>query len=72
MISVTILRGGWLATDGLELLCPASVAPMTARVFTKYRERANITPAGMDCLKRAMAQANRPFDGSVPLGKSRR
>ncbi len=64
MITVTILRGGWLATDGLELLCPASVAPMTAGVFTKYRERANITPAGMDCLKRAMAQTHKPFDRS--------
>jgi glycine cleavage system aminomethyltransferase T len=69
MVSVTILRGGWLATDGLELLCPASVAPMTARVFTKYRERANITPAGMDCLKRAMAQTHKPFDLSEPRVK---
>jgi len=71
MISVTIVRGGWLDADGVELLCPALVAPMVLRAVEKYRKRANITPAGMDCLKKAMAQANRPFDGSVPLGKSR-
>jgi aminomethyltransferase len=72
MISITIVRGGWLGADGVELLCPASAGPIAAGVVAKYHKRANITPAGMDCLKKAMAQANRPFDGSVPLGKSRR
>jgi aminomethyltransferase len=72
MISITIVCGDWLDADGLELLCPASVAPMVLGAVEKYRKRANITPAGMDCLNIAMAQANRPLDGSVPLGKSRR
>jgi len=55
MISATIIRGSWLGADGVELLCPASVAQMAAGVVAKYRKRANITPAGMDCLERAIA-----------------
>ena len=52
---ITIIRGGWLGTDGIELLCPASVAPMAAGAVAKYHKRENIVPAGMDCLERAMA-----------------
>ena len=55
MITATIIRGSWTGADGIELLGPASVAQMAAGVVAKYRERANITPAGMDCLQRAIA-----------------
>jgi aminomethyltransferase len=55
MISATIIRGSWTGADGIELLGPASVAKMAAGVVAKYRNRANITPAGMDCLKKAIA-----------------
>ena len=55
MITATIIRGSWTGADGIELLGPASVAKMAAGVVAKYRERANITPAGMDCLQRAIA-----------------
>ena len=55
MISATIIRGSWTGADGIELLGPASVAQMAAGVVAKYRDRANITPAGMDCLQRAIA-----------------
>ena len=61
MISVTIIRGGWLGLDGIELLCPASVAPMAASAITRYRDRLNISPAGMDCLQTAMLEASLPF-----------
>lgn len=54
MISITILRGGWCGTDGIELLCPASAAPMAAGAVAKYHERENITAAGMDCLLNSM------------------
>ena len=55
MISATIIRGSWTGADGIELLGPASVAQMAAGVVAKYRDRANITPAGMDCLQKAIA-----------------
>ena len=61
MISVTIIRSGWLGIDGIELLCPASVAPMAAGAITRYRDRYNIIPAGMDCLQTAMLEASLPF-----------
>jgi len=67
MISATIIRGSWFGADGVELLCPASVAQMAAGVVAKYHERANITPAGMDCLQGAIA--NRRIDYSMGLKK---
>jgi len=54
MMSVTIIRGSWTGGDGLELLCPASVAPLAADALTKYQEKDNFTPAGFDCLRAAM------------------
>ncbi|MBN1125951.1 MAG: hypothetical protein JXA82_13160 [Sedimentisphaerales bacterium] len=55
MITVTVLRGSWLNIDGLELICPASVAPMAAGAIVKYHQRQGIVPAGMLCLQEAMA-----------------
>ena len=61
MISATIIRTGLLGIDGLEMICPASVAPMAAGAITRYRDRYNIIPAGMDCLQTAMLEASLPF-----------
>ncbi|HIJ71884.1 MAG TPA: hypothetical protein HPP87_11050 [Planctomycetes bacterium] len=55
MISATIIRGGWAGADGVEIVCPASVAQMAGQVVAKYHKKANITPAGMDCLKAVIA-----------------
>jgi glycine cleavage system aminomethyltransferase T len=55
MISVTIIRGAWTGGDGIELICPASAAPLAAGAVAKYHERENITPAGMDCLLDAIS-----------------
>lgn len=55
MISITILRGSWVGLDGVELICPASVGPMAAGAVAKYHKRANITPAGMECLEKALS-----------------
>ncbi len=55
VISITIIRGAWTGGDGIELICPASAAPMAAGAVAKYHERENITPAGMDCLVDAMS-----------------
>jgi glycine cleavage system aminomethyltransferase T len=54
MISVTALRGGWAGSDGLELICPTSAAGLAAGAIAKYHKQQNITPAGMDCLMRAI------------------
>lgn len=54
MISITLLRGAWTQTDGLELICPAAAAPMAAAAIAKYQQRENIVPAGMDCLLQAI------------------
>ncbi len=50
MIQVTIIRGSWTGTDGIELLCPKSACAMAAAAVAKYRDRENITPAGMQTL----------------------
>jgi len=55
MVSATVIRGSWLDTDGVEIVCPASVAQMAGTVVAKYHKRANIMPAGMDCLERSIA-----------------
>lgn len=54
MISVTVLRGSWLDLDGIELICPAGLAPLAAGAIAKYHERQGIVPAGMHCLGQAM------------------
>ena len=65
MISVTIIRGSWIGTDGYELLCPARVCPMAAGPVEKYHKTQNITPAGMDCLAEAMNNSLRSIQENV-------
>jgi len=60
IISVTVLRGSWIGVDGFEVLCPVSAAAMAAGAVAKYHKRENISPAGMDCLSRAMLEASVP------------
>lgn len=54
MIQVTIIRGSWTGSDGIELLCPKSACAMAAAAVAKYRDRENITPAGMKTLLSAI------------------
>lgn len=67
MMSITIIRGSWVGLCGVELLCPASVCQMAAGAVEKYHKREGIVPAGMDCLKTAMAEAAMPFDKQIAL-----
>lgn len=60
MISFTLLRGSWTGGEGLELICPAAAGPMAAGAVAKYRHKHNITPAGMESLRGAMAKMNPP------------
>lgn len=57
MMNFILLRGSWLGTDGLELICPVSAAGLVGASIAKYRQKYNITPAGMDCLMAAMEKA---------------
>jgi glycine cleavage system aminomethyltransferase T len=61
MLPFTLLRGSWLAGDGLELICPASAGPLAAGAVAKYRHKYNITPAGMTCLQNALANTKPPL-----------
>ena len=61
MMNFTILRGSWLDGDGLELICPVAAGPLAAGAVAKYRHKHNLTPAGMNCLKTAMAQIQKPL-----------
>ena len=61
MLSFTLIRGSWLAGEGLELICPVAAGPLAAGAVAKYRHKHNITPAGMTCLQTAMAKTPPPL-----------
>ena len=61
MMKLTILRGSWTGTEGLEVICPTQASGLAAAAIGKYRDRENITAAGMEALKTAMTQAPNPF-----------
>lgn len=56
MMNFILLRGSWLNGDGLELFCPISAAGLVGGSIAKYRQKYNITPAGMECLITAMGK----------------
>jgi aminomethyltransferase len=56
MMSITMLRGGWLDVDGIEIFGGATACKLAAGAIEKYHKREHITPAGMECLKIAAAK----------------
>ena len=60
MMPITILRGSFAGTDGLELICPKGAAAMAASAISKYREKEGLTPAGFQSLESAMIHAALP------------
>lgn len=60
MIPLTVIRGSWTGGDGIELICPVSAAGLAATAIARYRDKANITPSGMECLADAMVLAGKP------------
>jgi aminomethyltransferase len=56
MMSILAFRGSWLDSDGLELICPASAAGLAGQAITRYKDQKHITPAGTECLLRAMGE----------------
>jgi len=61
MLSFTLIRGSWLAGEGLELICPAAAGPLAAGAVAKYRHKHNITPAGMICFQAALSKMSPPL-----------
>jgi glycine cleavage system aminomethyltransferase T len=61
MMNITIIRGSWIGCDGLELLCPKGAAGMAAGAIAKYKDKENIVPAGMECLKAAIESSDCPL-----------
>lgn len=58
MFNLFVLRGSWLNSDGLELLCPASAGTLAAGSIAKAGQKYNITPAGMTAFRELLAQKN--------------
>lgn len=57
MMNITVIRGGWLNEDGLEIICPAGAARFAGGAIERYHQQESITLAGMDCLESAMKKA---------------
>lgn len=53
MMNFTVVRGSWLGSDGVELICPVSAAKFATQAIEKYHKRENIIPAGVTCFDAA-------------------
>ena len=62
MIPVTIIRGSFLGCDGIEMLCSASAASLAASAVIKYKDRANISPAGTETFANAAIETSSPIE----------
>jgi len=70
MMSIAVIRGSWAQTEGFEVMCPKGAASMAAMAVGKYRDHENIVAGGMECLNKAIYNANRPFSIiDTPQGK---
>ncbi|AQT70348.1 Aminomethyltransferase [Anaerohalosphaera lusitana] len=61
MMNLEVVRGSFIGTDGLELICPKGAASMAGTAIAKYRDRENIVPAGTLALDSALVQAGVPY-----------
>ncbi|MDO8303592.1 MAG: glycine cleavage T C-terminal barrel domain-containing protein [Sedimentisphaerales bacterium] len=61
MMSITVIRGGWLGVDGIEIFGGATACKLAAGAIEKYHKREHITPAGMECLEIAATEASLPL-----------
>jgi aminomethyltransferase len=61
MMSITLIRGGWLGLDGIEIFGGATACKLAAGAIEKYHKREHITPAGMECLEIAATEASLPL-----------
>jgi aminomethyltransferase len=61
MMSITVIRGGWLGVDGIEIFGGTTACKLAAGAIEKYHKREHITPAGMECLEIAATEASLPL-----------
>jgi aminomethyltransferase len=59
--TVTVLRGGWLGLDGVELIGASAACKLAAGAIERYHKRRHITPAGIECLEVALTEASLPI-----------
>ena len=55
MIKVTVLHGSFLGSDGVEVICGKSTAPMASMAVSKYKDKGTVQPMGMKALTTALA-----------------
>jgi len=56
MMSFTVIRGSWLGTDGVELICPVNASKFATQQIEKYQRRQSIIPAGTMCFEAAFKE----------------
>jgi aminomethyltransferase len=56
MMTFTVVRGSWLGSDGVELICPVSASKFAAQAIDKYQRQESIVPAGTVCFEAAFEQ----------------
>jgi aminomethyltransferase len=61
MMSIMVIRGGWLGLDGIEILGGTTACKLAAGAIEKYHRREHIAPAGMECLEIAATEASLPL-----------
>ena len=71
MMQITVIRGSWIGSDGIEMICPAMASKMAGSAIEKYHKQEGIIPAGMQCLSQAMKDLKLPsgiaFDDGLDL-----
>ncbi|MFI4912489.1 MAG: hypothetical protein ACIAQZ_12555 [Sedimentisphaeraceae bacterium JB056] len=56
MMSLTMIRGSWLGSDGVELICPVGASKFATQAIGKYQKRESIVPAGTVCFEAAFEE----------------
>ena len=58
MMQMTVIRGGWLKGDGIEIIAGSSACKLAAGALEKYQNRRDVIPAGTECLKKGLKAAS--------------
>ncbi len=56
MMSLTVIRGSWLGSDGIELICPTNASRFASQALEKYQRTESVVPAGMVCFDAAFEE----------------
>jgi glycine cleavage system aminomethyltransferase T len=56
MMNFTVVRGSWVGSDGVELICPVSASKFATQAIDKYQRQESIVPAGTVCFEAAFEE----------------